>query len=67
MLMRINDKWRCYIGNGKAEMYKGRTKMGTLDVSHDLGNAVAAVRRWCIREGIIRKWEISDGSPTATV
>lgn len=58
MLMRINDDWRCYIGNGKAVLYKGRTKMATLDVSHDYGNAVAAVRRWCIREGLIKNEEV---------
>ena len=58
MLLKINDKWTCYVGQGKAEMYKGRTKMATLDVSQDYGNAVAAVRRWCIREGIIRNEEI---------
>lgn len=55
--MKINDKWEWYIRNGKAVLYKGRTKMATLDVSQDFGNAVAAVRKWCKREGILRDEE----------
>ena len=55
---RINRKWHFALGNGKAEMYKGRTKMATLDVPEDIGNAFAVIRRWCIREGVIKNEEI---------